>query len=53
MGMQTFNRALVVLYQDGKVSYEDALFCATSPDEFKLNVQGIYTGVESISETQR
>ena len=53
MGMQTFNRALVDLYQDGKVSYEDALLCATSPDEFKLNVQGIYTGVESISETQR
>ncbi len=53
VGMQTFNRALVDLYQDGKVSYEDALLCATRPEEFKLNVQGIYTSVESISDRRR
>ena len=53
MGMQTFNQALVDLYRAGKVSYDDALLCATSPEEFKLNVQGIYTGVESITETDR
>jgi twitching motility protein PilT len=49
MGMQSFNQALVDLYRADKVSYDDALLCATSPEEFKLNAQGIYTGVESIS----
>jgi twitching motility protein PilT len=53
MGMQTFNQALVELYRKGSVSFDDALLCATSPEEFKLNAQGIYTGVESITETQR
>jgi twitching motility protein PilT len=53
MGMQTFNQALVDLYREGKVSYDDALLCATSPEEFKLNAQGIYTGVESITEADR
>jgi twitching motility protein PilT len=53
MGMQTFNQALVDLYRADKVAYDDALLCATSPEEFKLNAQGIYTGVESIGETDR
>ena len=53
MGMQTFNQALVDLYRADEVSYDDALLCATSPEEFKLNAQGIYTGVESISERDR
>jgi Tfp pilus assembly pilus retraction ATPase PilT len=46
-GMQSFNQALVKLYKDGKITFEEAMDHATSPDEFKLNIQGIYSGVQS------
>ena len=46
-GMQTFNQSLVKLYQQNLITYEEALAAATSPDEFKLSVQGIFTGVKS------
>jgi twitching motility protein PilT len=47
-GMQTFNQALLDLFREGLVSYEDALQNATNPEEFKLNAQGMFTGTESI-----
>jgi twitching motility protein PilT len=37
-GMQTFDQALLVHYQAGRVSMEDALRVATSPHDFKLLV---------------
>lgn len=40
-GMQTFNQALAKLYQRNLITYEEALQYASSPDEFKLQVQGI------------
>ena len=50
LGMQTFNQALIGLYQEGAVSFDDALAASTNPEEFKLNAQGMYTGVDSIRE---
>jgi twitching motility protein PilT len=40
-GMQTFDQSIFMLYQQGIVSYEEALHWATNVDEFKLRVQGI------------
>ena len=40
-GMQSFDQSLMQLYSSGAVSYESALFYATSPAEFALRVQGV------------
>jgi twitching motility protein PilT len=40
-GMQSFDQSLMQLYSRGQVSYESALFYATSPAEFALRVQGV------------
>ncbi|HEV8449413.1 MAG TPA: PilT/PilU family type 4a pilus ATPase [Gemmatimonadaceae bacterium] len=40
-GMQSFDQSLMQLYSRGSVSYESALFYATSPAEFALRVQGV------------
>jgi twitching motility protein PilT len=42
-GMQTFDQSIFSLYEQGLVSYEEALRWATNVDEFKLKVQGIHT----------
>ena len=47
VGMQTFNQALLRLYQSGQVTMEDALAYATSPDEFRLMAEGIASGVKA------
>jgi twitching motility protein PilT len=40
-GMQTFDQSIFMLYENGIVSYEEALHWASNVDEFKLRVQGI------------
>ena len=40
-GMQSFDQSLMNWYQKGVISYESALFYATSPSEFALRIQGI------------
>ncbi len=40
-GMQTFDQSIFSLYEQGSVSFEEALHWATNVDEFKLKVQGI------------
>lgn len=40
-GMQSFDQSLMQLYTRGHVSYESAMFYATSPSEFALRVQGV------------
>jgi twitching motility protein PilT len=40
-GMQSFDQSLMQLYSRGVVSYESAVFYATSPAEFALRVQGV------------
>src|ERR671935_1125162 len=42
-GMQTFDQSIYALYENGMVSYEEALRWASNVDEFKLKVQGIAT----------
>ena len=42
-GMQTFDQSIFALYEQGLVSYEEALRWASNVDEFKLKVQGIAT----------
>jgi twitching motility protein PilT len=42
-GMQTFDQSIFGLYEQGKVSLDEALRWATNVDEFKLRVQGIAT----------
>jgi len=37
-GMQTFDQALLFLYQDGRISMDEALKAATHPHDFKLLV---------------
>jgi twitching motility protein PilT len=45
-GMQTFDQSIFALYQQGLVTYEEALRWASNIDEFKLKVQGISTTAE-------
>jgi twitching motility protein PilT len=40
-GMQSFDQSLMQHYTRGIISYESALFYATSPSEFALRVQGV------------
>jgi twitching motility protein PilT len=42
-GMQTFDQAILALFQQGHVSYEEAIRWASNVDDFKLKVQGIAT----------
>ena len=49
-GMQTFDQSIFSLYEQGYVSYEEALRWASNVDEFKLKVQGISTTAELARE---
>jgi twitching motility protein PilT len=40
-GMQTFDQALMKLYREGTIRYDDAMFYSTNPSEFALRVKGI------------
>ena len=46
-GMQTFDQSIYGLYQGGQISYDTALQAASSPDEFKLRVQGVTSTAET------
>ena len=48
-GMITLNQSLVDLVRRGVVDEADALPHSPNPDEFRLNMQGMTTGVDSIS----
>jgi twitching motility protein PilT len=50
VGMCTMNQSLVGLCKSGLVRQEAALPYAPNPDEFRLNMQGMYTGIESIDQ---
>lgn len=43
-GMQSFNQSLYKLIMADLVNYDDAMSCATSPEELRLMVEGITTG---------
>ncbi len=42
-GMQSFDQSILRLFEQGLISYEEALRWASNVDEFKLRVQGIHT----------
>jgi twitching motility protein PilT len=46
-GMQTFNRSLIQLIQQNLISQEVALAYATSPEELRLALEGVGTGIKS------
>ena len=57
-GMQSFDQSLMAWYSQGIISYESAVFYATSPSEFALRVQGVagtsdtsWSGFESPTAT--
>jgi twitching motility protein PilT len=47
-GMQTLNQSLMTLIREGLVDERIALTHATNRDELRLNLQGMYTGIDSI-----
>src|SRR5256885_3612551 len=49
-GMQTFDQSIVGLFEQGFVSYEEALRWASNVDEFKLKEQGISATGELIRD---
>jgi twitching motility protein PilT len=40
-GMQTFDQSLFGLYQEGLITYEEALRRSSNPDDFALKIRGI------------
>ncbi len=40
-GMQSFDQSLMTWYRRGIISYDNALFYASSPSEFALKIQGV------------
>ena len=52
LGMQTFDQALLKLYENGEISYEDALHHADAPNELRLLVKlGKDGGVDKLQST--
>ncbi len=43
-GMQSFNQSLYELVRSRKITYEDAMTYATSPEELKLLIEGVTSG---------
>ncbi|MBK7207464.1 MAG: type IV pilus twitching motility protein PilT [Elusimicrobia bacterium] len=46
-GMQTFNQAMVLLYNQGKIKLEEGMAAASNPEEFMLAVRGIEAGANT------
>ena len=51
MGMQTFDQALFDLYEDGSITYEDALRNADSRNELRLRVKLDSKRTDKVAET--
>ncbi|MDE2060499.1 MAG: type IV pilus twitching motility protein PilT [candidate division NC10 bacterium] len=52
-GMQTFDQSLMSLYQQGLVSYEEALRWSSNPNDFALKIRGIESGVDQPWTSER
>ena len=48
-GMQTFTESLTLLYENGLITKEDALFHADHPTEFRLGIEGHASGTSFFS----
>lgn len=49
-GMQSFDQALLELFRNDFISYEEALLHCTRPSDFALKVKGIQSTEESVAE---
>jgi len=49
-GMQTFDQALFNLYNEGEISYEDALLYADSKNEVRLMIKLSEGKISSLSD---
>jgi len=49
-GMQTFDQSLYHLFKEGHISFEEGLLHSTSPDNFRLRVQGIQSASDIAME---
>ena len=52
-GMQSFDQALMMLFQKKRISYEEALRQSTRPDDFALKVKGIDGTADAWSELEK
>ena len=52
-GMQSFDQALLELFQQDLISYEDALMHCTRPADFALKVKGIQSTEESVKSMEQ
>ena len=50
-GMQTFDQALMDLYQRELITYEEAIHQATNPDDFALRVRGVQSTEDMQNES--
>ena len=50
-GMQTFDQSLLRLYQDGKITLDDAVAMAHNAHDFKIKVRQLGLDMSSLSET--
>ncbi|WP_353661942.1 PilT/PilU family type 4a pilus ATPase [Hydrogenimonas sp. SS33] len=46
-GTQSFDTALLKLYKKGKISFEEAMSNATSPNDLKLRIEGLETNIDA------
>ena len=51
-GMQTFDQALLDLFKDGSISYEEAILNCTRPADFALKVKGIQSTDEAVKSME-
>ncbi len=47
-GMQTMNQSLHQLVKDGAIDEQTAVQCSPNADELRLNLEGMFTGIDSI-----
>lgn len=52
-GMCTFNQSLLRLSREHKIDPATALHASPNPDELRLNMQGMFTGIDSIDMRTR
>jgi twitching motility protein PilT len=48
--MQTFDQALMRLYRDEQISYDEAIKNCTNPAEFDLRARGIHSASDNTWE---
>ena len=51
-GMQSFDQALLELFQEGSISYEEALLHCTRPADFALKVKGILSTGDAVKSRE-